>query len=230
MNRKQRLQARLARARFGMRRQLKLFRATGKQGHLKQFRTWKERTRLLRIELAEIRKAEAGPKIVTAAEIGIHPSGIFGELGTPIWLTGHYTAGPKDTSDQHAIALAQSFDRYHRGQGWGGSGYHYLIARSGTIIGLRPVAQKGAHVGGANTGNVGVVMNGTIGDKPTAAQARSLRWLIDNAHTNKMPAAHRAPRSLAGCQRRGHNDWAGHQSNSCPGSFKPMYLRGGNPA
>lgn len=222
----QRLKARLKRARFGMRRQLRLYKQTGKPGHLREFRKWKRRVKSLRVEIVLLRKKLTGPKIITAAEIGIYPSAVFGPLGVIAWITGHYTAGPKDASDEHAIALCQAYDKQHRAEGWGGIGYHFCITRSGTIIGLRPIAQKGAHTALSNTGNVGIMMHGTTGDRPTDAQQKSLRWLLENAHTNKMPAAHRSPRDLSGCQRRGHKDWP-NNATACPGEFHTMYLEGG---
>lgn len=204
--------------------QYRKWKKTGKRGHLKAFRHHKKAVRKLRQIRKKLRRA---PRIITAASIGIGPSPIFGGLGTPYYVTGHYTAGPVDVSDTHAIALCQAYDRDHRANGWGGIGYHYSICRSGTIIGLRPIAQKGAHVGGYNTGNIGVMVHGTLGDTPTTAQERSLRWLLDHAHTNRMPAAHRAPVALSKLPRRGHKEWPGHQSNSCPGSFLGFYHRGG---
>lgn len=206
------------------RRQYRKWKATRKRGHLKAFRRHRAAVRKLRAIRVRLVRA---PKVVGAAEIGIFPAAIFGGLGTPYYVTGHYTAGPKDTSDSHAIELCQAYDRDHRAKGWGGIGYHYSICRSGTIIGLRPIAQKGAHVGGYNTGNVGIMVHGTIGDTPTEAQERSLGWLLENAHTAKLPAAHRAPVSLSRLPRRGHKEWPGHQSNSCPGSFLDFYHRGG---
>jgi hypothetical protein len=71
------------------------------------------------------------------------------------------------------------------------------------------------------------MMHGTVGDKPSAAQKESYRWLLKNAHTNLMPASGRAEGPLLDCNLRGHNDWSGHESNSCPGDFKPMYVSGG---
>lgn len=174
------------------------------------------------------RRAARRPKVISARSIGIAPDGIFGPLGSVSSITGHHSAGPTDDSDEHAIALCRSFDADHRSYGWGGIGYHFNIARSGTIICLRPIGQKGAHVGNFNTGNVGIMCHGTTGDLPTAAQERSLHWLLRNAHTAAMPPEHRAPRSLAGKQRYGHNDWPGHTTNACPGTHKPMYLRGGS--
>jgi hypothetical protein len=133
-----------------------------------------------------------------------------------------------DSDLDRCIELNQSYDDYHRSLGWGGIGYHYCIARTGEILGLRPVVQKGAHTGNHNSNNVGIMMHGTTGDKATKKQKESLKWLLENAHTDRMPSAHRTPVSLKDLPRRGHNDWPGHESNSCPGSFKSTYINGGS--
>ncbi|MBA3585403.1 MAG: N-acetylmuramoyl-L-alanine amidase [Gemmatimonadetes bacterium] len=166
------------------------------------------------------------PTIYTTARTGLRFVNRFGALGPENYVTGHYSASRRDTSDRDAIALVQSFHRYHKEKGWGGLGYHYVITKKGNIILGRPTYLKGAHVGGHNTGNVGVMMLGTTGHRPTFRQRRAYRWLLANAHTSKLPRAHRTDRSLRRARRRGHNSWSGHTSNGCPGSFKPMYLRG----
>jgi len=167
------------------------------------------------------------PRIVSAAQLKLGFQNLFGPLGRPSIVTGHYTAGPVDSSDDHAIKLCRSYHAAHKAKGWGGEGYHYCITRRGTILCLRPIALKGAHTGKHNTSNVGVMMHGTTGDKPSQAQRESYWWLLHNAHTPKLPPAHRSPTSLANCARKGHNSWPGHESNGCPGAFKPMYLQGG---
>ena len=169
------------------------------------------------------------PRIVTARAQGLAFANVFGDLGPELHVTGHHTAGPKDRNDEHAKQLIRSYHLAHRAKGWGGIGYHYCVTRKGTILCLRPTLLKGAHVGGHNTSNVGVVFHGTTGDRPTRAQARAFRWLLLNAHTSKMPAAHRTDRKInkPHATRRGHNDWAGHESNSCPGTHKHMILTGG---
>ena len=164
------------------------------------------------------------PKIVDA---GLDGDRRFGFLGPEVYVTGHYTAGPVDRDLQHALALCRQYNAYHASQGWGGIGYHYCIARDGTLILLRSTLNKGAHVGGSNTGNVGVMCHGTTGDKPSRAQAKTFRWLRANAHTGKLPKAHRTDRDLRKAKLMGHNSWAAHLSNGCPGSFKTMYLSGG---
>lgn len=153
-------------------------------------------------------------------------SGKYGPLGTPRYITGHYTAGPVDQSDRHAMIMCQSYAREHINKGWGDLGYHFMITRKGNIILGRPVKYKGAHTGLHNSNNIGIVMCGTTGDKPSLRQRRAYQWLRRNAHKTVMPSSHRTPVSLAQLIRRGHNDWPDNYSNSCPGSFKPMYRRG----
>ena len=168
------------------------------------------------------------PTVVTAAKIGLHFVDVgFGALGPEEFVTGHHTAGPKDKGLADGIRLARQYHGEHKAKGWGGIGYHYMILRNGTILCLRPVVMKGAHVGLHNSENVGVVFNGTTGDRPTLRQMRSLRWLLRNAHTTKMPRAHRTDRPLSKARRRGHNDWPGHQTNACPGTHKTLILSGG---
>ena len=167
------------------------------------------------------------PKVVTREEQGISTTPLFGALGSPKYVTGHYTAGPRDSSDEEAVKYNRIYDTMHRGNGWGGIGYHYNIARSGTIFCLRDPKEKGAHVGLHNSNNIGVMMHGTTGDKPSEAQKQSYRWLLKNAHTSLMPASGRTEAPLLDCNLKGHNDWSGHESNSCPGEFKPMYVSGG---
>ena len=152
---------------------------------------------------------------------------VFGPLGPERWVTGHHTAGPRDVSDKHALSLCVTYHTAHKAKGWGGCGYHYCITRKGNIILLRPLHLKGAHVGGHNSQNVGVMCHGTTGDKPTIRQRRAYKWLLAHAHTTKLPKSHRTDKDLRNASRRGHNDWAGHFSNACPGTFKRMFLSGG---
>lgn len=165
-------------------------------------------------------------RIVTARQIGLRFTNLFGELGPELNLTGHHTAGPTDRSDQHCEQLLRSYHADHARKGWGGIGYHFCISRKGTIYCLRPTVLKGAHVGNWNTSNVGVVFHGTTGDTPTRAQARSYRFLLAWAHTSRFPAAHRTDRDLRAAKRRGHQDWPGHSWNACPGTHKHLIIRG----
>lgn len=152
---------------------------------------------------------------------------VFGGLGPELYVTGHHTAGPKDVSDKHALQLCVVYHNDHKRKGWGGCGYNFCITRKGNIILLRPLTLKGAHVGGHNSNNVGVMCHGTTGDKPTISQRRAFKWLLANAHTSKLPVSHRSDRDLRKAERFGHRDWSGHYSNSCPGTHYRMFKSGG---
>ena len=51
-------------------------------------------------------------------------------------------------------------DFHQNGRGWNDIGYHFLIDRAGNIYQGRPETVIGAHVGGENTGNIGVCLLG----------------------------------------------------------------------
>lgn len=126
---------------------------------------------------------------------------------------GHHTAGPIDHSDAEAEALFRTYHAAHLAKGWAGEGYHLGIARSGTIFLLRPRWASGAHTYGGNH-MTGIVCHGTIGDKPTKAQARSLRYILRRAGKFGVPGG-----SLDG------RLWLHRERNatSCPGTHDRMY-------
>ena len=167
------------------------------------------------------------PRVVSANKQGLRFQNLFGELGPELYVTGHHTAGPKDADDKHCEQLIRNYHQQHANQGWGGCGYFACISRKGTIYLLRPTRMKGAHVGGHNTSNYGVMFHGTTGDRPTVRQRRSYAWLLKYAHTTKLPAAHRTDLDLRKAMRRGHKQWPGHSTNACPGTHLKMILSGG---
>lgn len=164
----------------------------------------------------------ATPRIITARDMGLGVQNLFGQLGPETRVSCHYTAGPQDRSDQHAIDLCRQYHAYHRSLGWGGIAYHFCVTRKGTILGLRPTLLKGAHTAYTNSNCIGIMVHGTTGGRMTEAQRRSVRWLLRNAHKRTMPAAHRTDRRLYKADIRGHNQWP-RQSTSCPGTFQRDY-------
>ncbi|MFA9479123.1 peptidoglycan recognition family protein [Phycisphaerales bacterium AB-hyl4] len=70
-----------------------------------------------------------------------------------------------------------------RDRGWGDIGYHYIIDRSGRIWQGRAIGYQGAHVGGANENNLGIMLLGNFDQQsPTDVQldrlVSSLRSLM----------------------------------------------------
>lgn len=138
------------------------------------------------------------------------------------WV-GHYTAGAMDLDDDDAIRLIRGVHAYHLSEGWAGIGYGACLTRQGSVIRCRPLWAVGAHTLGYNTGSVGIVCNGTTGDRPSAAQARALRWLLRNAHTRAL-GGDRAKTKLLGLAAKVHRQLG---PTSCPGNYDAMYLSKG---
>lgn len=124
----------------------------------------------------------------------------------------------------HCAATTASMDigvdeirRWHtdpkpHGRGWRDVGYHYVIRRDGTLERGRPEHVTGAHVGGYNTGNLGICMAGGVKDDGktpednfTQAQWDALRALLTELHQ-------RYPQAVI----MGHNGFPGHESRGCP--------------
>jgi hypothetical protein len=166
------------------------------------------------------------PRIITARSIGLAFQNLFGELGPEEAVTGHYSAGARAKTWRDGVERAKSFHAFHKGKGWGGVAYHFIIADDGALICARPTILKGAHTGLHNTENLGVNCPGTTGERPTPQQRATYQWLLANAHTERMPREHRTDVDLRRARLHGHRDWSGHESNACPGRFYGMYKAG----
>ncbi len=70
-------------------------------------------------------------------------------------------------------------DAAHRGLGWAGVGYHYLIRKNGAVEAGRPSLAMGAHAEGANARSLGVALCGNFcGEDPTPVQLESAAMLL----------------------------------------------------
>lgn len=119
-------------------------------------------------------------------------------MATPRFLTIHCSAHPEGVdvtvAQMNAIATARFRQR----------SYHHIVTRDGVAHRNLEDHQRGAHVGGHNTGNIGIVYVGglatdgkTCKDTRTAAQRAALRRLV---------AGYRA--RYPGIVVRGHRDWS----------------------
>lgn len=63
---------------------------------------------------------------------------------------------------------ASDIDKWHRGQGWSGIGYHYVITLDGCIEPGRDVETAGAHVSGHNANSIGICLIGGMNAQNTA--------------------------------------------------------------
>lgn len=187
-----------------------------------------EAKRAIRQIDADLKKARRSskPRIITARQLGLTFQYVFGGKGRVFNIAGHYTAGHRASGAAELMREARNDHAFHRSKGWGGLSYEWMIADDGTIVCGNPTNRKSAAVALHNTGLVNICMPGTTGDKPTEAQARSLTWLLANAHTSAMPAAHRSPVDLRLIWLRGHRQFP-DQSTACPGNFQTVYTTRG---
>lgn len=94
---------------------------------------------------------------------------------------------------------------------FGQKSYHLIVELDGTIVRSLPDGNIGAHVGGKNTGNIGICYVGGMDkdmkrakDTRTAAQKKSLKTLVAT-YKERYP----------GIVIRGHRDWPGVKKD-CP--------------
>ena len=83
------------------------------------------------------------------------------------------------TGDQDMDADAATIHGWHKGNGWSGIGYHFVIRKDGTIERGRPIDAVGSHAQGSNSDSLGIhVCGGFNSAQPTDKQLASLAQLI----------------------------------------------------
>ncbi|VTQ55199.1 N-acetylmuramoyl-L-alanine amidase [Clostridium perfringens] len=124
----------------------------------------------------------------------------------------NYVNNPNKIIIHNADATSCSvydIDRWHKGNGWSGIGYHYFIRKDGSVWTGRPENAKGAHTIGQNSSSIGICLEGTLmREKPTRAQLNSLLSLIADIK-----------------DRRGNLPVYGHKdfnNTDCPGINFPL--------
>lgn len=86
-------------------------------------------------------------------------------------LVLHHAAATKcSVSDVH---------RWHKGNGWAGIGYHFLVRKDGTIYEGRPLKYVGAHAYGFNNNSIGICFEGNFEkEKMSDAQKEAGKELV----------------------------------------------------
>lgn len=206
-------------------------------------------TRTVAAQPATASAAVAQPEVKTRAQWGANESLRFDSQGNELWppefypvqkLIVHHTAGRNDDPDPEATLRA--IYQYHAvTRGWGDIGYNFLIDEAGQIYEGRysrpygateyPTGEDtagngvtGAHVGGYNSGTVGIALLGTLTDVDATPAARAalerlLAWkaerhgidpLNGGVYTNPVNGTTKTIDNISG-----HQDWA---ATECPGS------------
>ena len=105
-----------------------------------------------------------------------------------------HTAASYDWKRKEVVHLSRAaVDRYHReANGWRSLGYHWYVPQDGTGERGRDDGDIGAHVGGFNTGSLGLCWSGHGDFEPiNAAQwAEALRKCAQWCGLYRIPVAH----------------------------------------
>ena len=112
----------------------------------------------------------------------------------------------------------EEIDRWHKGNGWSGIGYHFVVDRQGDVCVGRPVEKVGAHVKGHNSNSIGICLVGGHGgaatdkfeDHFTDMQRKALDKLLSDLTKEHKDA-----------KIRGHNEVA---AKACPSFTVKEYL------
>jgi N-acetylmuramoyl-L-alanine amidase len=120
-------------------------------------------------------------------------------------LTIHCAATPEGRPNTAAEVTTWDVEKF------GQPSYHWVIELDGRTTRTLEDTQIGAHVGGRNTGNIGVCYVGGMSkdmksakDTRTPAQRAAMKRLVLNYQ-----------RGYPGIQVRGHNEWPG-VAKACP--------------
>ena len=131
------------------------------------------------------------------------------------YLTIHCAATPEGRDVK--AATVDSWDIAKFGQ----ASYHGIIELDGTYVVGLPDTRKGAHVGGKNTGNIGICYVGGM-DKQNK-KPKDTRTDAQKATMRRIVIQYRA--KYPGIVVRGHRDWPG-VAKACPSFCVPDWLRG----
>jgi hypothetical protein len=122
--------------------------------------------------------ASAEPDIIPRSAWGARAPRGNRPRHNPNRFTIHHTV--TSNSDSSPKATVRNIQGYHMNtRGWSDIGYHYLVDQQGRIYGANPVDRRAAHVGGSNTGNIGISFMGNYQSlQPTEDQLMAAGKLI----------------------------------------------------
>ena len=135
------------------------------------------------------------------------------KIGPIKFLTIHCAATPEGR-----LVTAAQISEWGRAK-FGQTSYHWVVELNGTMHRTLLDTQKGAHVGRANTGNIGICYIGGVDrsmkpkDTRNEAQNKTLLTLV-RTYKERYP----------GITIRGHRDWPG-TNKACPSFSVSSWLK-----
>jgi N-acetyl-anhydromuramyl-L-alanine amidase AmpD len=125
----------------------------------------------------------------------------------PRFLTIHCTATPEGRDN--SADEVRSWDIARFGQ----PSYHQVVELDGAAVRHLRDDQRGAHVGGHNTGNIGIAYVGGTETLSAGGRPKDTRTAAQRATLRSLVAGYRA--KYPGIIVRGHRDWPGVKK-ACP--------------
>ena len=138
-------------------------------------------------------------------------------LGPIKFLTIHCAATPEGRHVDAATITA--WDKAKFGQ----TSYHWVIELDGNAVRTLRDDQKGAHVGKANSGNIGVCY---VGGCDKAMNPKDTRTPAQKAAMRKIVQDYQA--RVPGLKVLGHRNWPG-VAKACPSFDVPAWMKAGMP-
>jgi len=128
----------------------------------------------------------------------------------------HHTVTPADSDPAVRVRGIQNFHIDTRG--WCDIGYHFLVSLDGRMWEGRPLGQLGTHVGGQNTGNVGISYIGCFQNSGCNGWAPSTPpdAMLDAGATLVREISRIYGIAINSTNVKGHRDHSG-ATTSCPG-------------
>lgn len=128
-------------------------------------------------------------------------------LSGQLYLTIHCAATPEGRDNSAEEVKQWDIARF------GQPSYHHVIELDGDAVRHLDDGQKGAHVGGHNTGNIGICYVGGTEKLDAGGKPKDTRTPAQKATLKRLVAEYRA--KYPGIIVRGHNEWPG-VSKACP--------------
>lgn len=166
-----------------------------------------------------LRRELSGLGIVTRSAWGARATRCTSRNSSKARMAIHHTVTPSSNPARQMRGI----QRYHMdSRGWCDVGYHFLVGQDGKVYEGRPLHLIGAHVGGHNTGNIGISFIGcfhrsgcntsTYGpNRPNDASIRAAGRLV--GELSRLYGI-----TINTSNLKGHRDHSG-QGTSCPGDY-----------
>lgn len=173
-----------------------------------------------------ITRQEWGAEAFIGSPSTLAPNGIN-------YMTFHHAAGFSATTREEGLAQLKAIQDLHQDiRGWSDIGYQFVVDRSGRVYQGRPFLDgsttleevpalaMGAHVGGANTGNIGVCLLGCY--HPSEGSHCEQQITTESMDTYISLFGYLSESyNVAPEQIRGHRDFS---ATSCPGDNNYVLL------